>query len=679
MVDETGSGGEQEGGAPAPVELNLADDHVKAFAKARKPILAIEELIWNALDADAEHVSVDLAYNKLDGLESITVTDDGHGMDPSTRDQSFGMLGGSPKRTLSRTPGGRTMHGKEGKGRFRAFALGPLVEWVSRYHDGDAVKQWSIRGDFGNLKRFPLTSPQAVAGAKTGTAVRISNVTASHGALTSDVARSDLLLDLAPYLRSYPKVKVTLDDKVLDPEAVIENEDVYELTTEARGVPITAKLTVIEWSFSVERRLLFCTPDGFARHEELVSIQAKGFDFTAYVMSDAIAQMTEAELSVGDLDPRIGAIGEAARVKLREHFKNREAEKLSALVELWKAEGTYPYDEAEATTAIADVERGVFDILAVSVHQRLPGFEVGTSEGRRFTFKLLRQALETNPSSLKVILTEVLKLPKAEQDEFAELLQTTKLGGIVKAAKIVADRAKFVAGLKDLLFDPATKARLKERSQLQRILVRELWIFGEKYMLGLDDQSLKALLAAHMNILGRPQIAEEVKDISGADAIPDLMLYRRYADREQGYFEHLVVELKRPSVKAGSEEISQIENYAFTVLDDPRFDKVKTRWTFVLVVNDLDALGEQKCQPQQGRQFGHLHERANLNIFVKKWSSVIQECEWRHEFYRSALDLELKESDGRAYVEKTHERFLPKVDQDGAKRKTRRGQSGKSA
>ena len=125
--------------------------------------------------------------------------------------------------------------------------------------------------------------------------------------------------------------------------------------------------------------------------------------------------------------------------------------------------------------------------------------------------------------------------------------------------------------------------------------MRELWIFGDKYLLGLDDQSLKALLAAHMNILGREQLAEDVKDIDGADAIPDLMLYRRYADREQGHFEHLVIELKRPSVKAGSEEISQIENYAFTILSDPRFDKAKTRWTFVLVVNDLDALGNRSA------------------------------------------------------------------------------------
>ena len=145
----------------------------------------------------------------------------------------------------------------------------------------------------------------------TGTTVRISNIipTLSPSSLTSETARNDLLLDMAPYLRSYPKVKVTVDGKALDPDAVIEYDTEYDVVVELKKGMAIATLRIIEWSFSVERRLLFCTPDGFARHEELAGIQAKGFDFTAYVMSVAIADMSESDLSVGDLDYRIRAIG----------------------------------------------------------------------------------------------------------------------------------------------------------------------------------------------------------------------------------------------------------------------------------------------------------------------------------------------------------------------------------
>ena len=92
MVDETGNGGETDDSTPAPVELGVADDHVAAFTKARKPIIAIEELVWNALDADAENISVELDFTKLGGLDWILVHDDGHGMDPAEREQSFGNL-----------------------------------------------------------------------------------------------------------------------------------------------------------------------------------------------------------------------------------------------------------------------------------------------------------------------------------------------------------------------------------------------------------------------------------------------------------------------------------------------------------------------------------------------------------------------------------------------------------
>ncbi len=574
------------------------------------------------------------------------------------------------------------MHGKLGKGRFRAFALGALVRWVSRYEDGNVVKEWSIRGDLANLRRFPRTKPEAVEGGRKGTTVIVSNVTlASPTQLTSEAARDDLLLDLAPYLRSNPDVKVTLRDEVLDPDAVIESEDEYELKGDVGDEPISAKLVIIGWTFSVQRRLLFCTPEGFARHEEAAGIQAKGSDFTAYVMSDVVAKMSEAELPVAEMDPRIRALGEAARDKLREHFKAREALKRHALIELWKAEGTYPFEDD--ATPIARVERQVFDILAVNVNDRLPGFEGAPPESRWLTFKLLRQALESNPSSLKIILTEVLKLPKAEQDDFAEMLQRAKLSGIVRAAKVVSDRVKFLAGLTDILFEPATKKVLKERAQLQRILVEELWVFGEGYYLGSDDQNLKSLLDAHVNILGRQQIAEEVKDINGEEAIPDLMLYRKYPDRREGYFDHLVIELKRPSVKGGQEEIGQIQRYAFTVQKDSRFDKEKTRWTFVLVVNDVDEMGEQLCT-QTDRQYGHVTQRENLNVFVWKWSKVLQDCQWRHEFYRKQLELELQEGDGRTFVEQKHAHLLPHVDRGAkvkkpAKEKKPRAQSGKAA
>ena len=36
-------------------EIQVQDKHLERIAQARKPILALAELIWNAVDADARH------------------------------------------------------------------------------------------------------------------------------------------------------------------------------------------------------------------------------------------------------------------------------------------------------------------------------------------------------------------------------------------------------------------------------------------------------------------------------------------------------------------------------------------------------------------------------------------------------------------------------------------------
>jgi len=149
-----------------------------------------------------------------------------------------------------------------------------------------------------------------------------------------------------------------------------------------------------------------------------------------------------------------------------------------------------------------------------------------------------------------------------------------------------------------------------------------------------------------------------VASIDGATAIPDVMLYRQYADRQPGNYEHLVVELKRPNVRIGSQEIAQIERYAFSVAADERFDKERTKWKFLIISTDLDDYADQRCR-QDNREFGHIYARGNVNIFVCRWSSLIQECKWRYQVYKDALRPEVTAKDSLQYLKERHGRHLP--------------------
>lgn len=105
------------------------------------PRNAITELIWNALDADADAIDVELETNAMDGVTSITVRDDGHGMTEQDVQSSFSRLGGSWKAGASSTRGKhRALHGREGRGRFLAAKIAGKARWTSVYEADDGQR-----------------------------------------------------------------------------------------------------------------------------------------------------------------------------------------------------------------------------------------------------------------------------------------------------------------------------------------------------------------------------------------------------------------------------------------------------------------------------------------------------------------------------------------------------------
>jgi len=116
--------------------LKAKHDHLQKVASTRDVVKAISEFVWNALDADAKHTSVDFTRNGLGGLEGIVVRDDGTGISRIRAEHDFESLGESWKLTKARTPIlSRAIHGKEGQGRLRFFSLALHAHWTSVYEE----------------------------------------------------------------------------------------------------------------------------------------------------------------------------------------------------------------------------------------------------------------------------------------------------------------------------------------------------------------------------------------------------------------------------------------------------------------------------------------------------------------------------------------------------------------
>ena len=652
------------------IHVEAQSDHLESLARG-KPVSALAELVWNALDADADRVRIGITDNELGTPSTIEVVDNGSGIDLNDAERAFGNLGGSWKRERRVSEQSkRKMHGRNGKGRFKAFALGHRVEWDTVFLNGDDQAQhYAIRGMGDRLQDFEIgaLSPAPV-GRGRGTRVQITAVQESLGVLSQTGSAARQLAEVfALYLRNYPATDIIYRGERIDPKAVQKALETRTLPTFVTddGVTVTAELDIVEWTFTKkERRICLCDSDGFALEEIEAGIRPGAeFNFTAFLRSDYIAKLQQENvLGIEELEPGMRRLVEEARATLRAHFRRRKAESASELVGQWKEEGVYPF-AGDATGPLETARREVFDICALSVHQYLDSFRDGPLKDRRFTLRMLKTALDENPESLKRILSEVLELPKERQNELADLLQYTTLSSIIEASKLVADRLQFLSGLQELLFRRETKRDLRERSQLHRMLENETWLFGEEYLLTSSDENLNTVLRKHLAKL-RPELAKKrgkqkavVRD-DGSEAVIDLMLAREVPAYAQTRREFLVIELKRPSQKIDLEVHAQILGYAMAIASDERFDANNTFWTFLAVSNEMTPEAERTVR-QEGKPYGFFHHERNVRVGLATWSEVLNGSRARLEAFRTKLDYTATRDQGVALLHRKYSQYLP--------------------
>jgi hypothetical protein len=652
----------------AKVHVVAKRDFLESLASAR-PLVALSELVWNGLDAGTDHVEINVKVNDIQGLQEIRVRDHGYGIDHSKVEIMFGSLGDSWKKTVDRH-NGRALHGKSGKGRFKVFTLGDRVEWNTTYERNAKLYSYKITGNAQTIDDFEIADPIESKENIRGTEVVIYNIKHNFRSLYEDSAPIELAKVFAAYLTEYPGVTIEYNGDIIDPKSAQIHHAEYPLGNIELdgGRKIAVTVSIIEWNIPTERSYHLCDASGISLHELEVTkkIRAPGFNFTVYIKSDHFREMDKLnQLDIAAMHPDVQTIFNAANNKIKEHFRRRLVETQGKIIDRWKEERIYPYEDKAHLDPVEVAERQVFDILAVNVQNYMPSFEDSDVKSRKFTFRLLAQAIRENPESVQEIITEVLGLKREAQNELAELLKKTPLSSIISSAKIVANRLDFLVGLETLLFDKETKKQLLERDQLHRILENEAWLFHEEFGLAGSEQRLEEVLQKHLAMLGkREEDTSPVMVAEGKTGRIDLMLHKVVQPRT-GEYDYLIVELKRPSQKINSAVLNQIENYAIAVANDERFRGVPASWTFIAISNDLDDFAKKKAN-QRNQPRWRVYDDADLKITVwaKPWADVINDARARLRFFNKQLSYEADRDSAKVYLEKTHAKFIPNTSKE---------------
>lgn len=629
--------------------LAAGDQDVLAHARASAEI-AIGELVWNALDADASVVRID-RHRAVQGgpVTTVVVADDGHGIAPQDLTAAFETHRTSPKRAKRTSPKGRPMHGRNGRGRFRAFAVASGVQWRTWGEDelgnvtGHEVELQIASATTGTVRE--LGEPDGQLEGPTGTRVilRLTD-TQKAGQVGDDSFHDRLEAVLAATLLSLDGVLVVLDGRALDPASQIEEHaepdvivDLAEyahLDGEPAGPPV---LEVIEWKASrVDPCLYLCDEDGSALIEYAGRLpKAAGVEWSAYLRWEGFARDSVNEGDLQNARATFRNLIDAAVLALSRYLAERSETLVGDDIKRWVEDGSYPY-QADPETRLDQAEQEAFRELVAMSRKAVPA----DLEQRRMSLGLMHSTFKESPDDALHVIAQVKGLNEDEVREFRELLEKTPLSRVIHTSKEIADRVEFLVALDELVHDESLRADFLETEQLHRLIERNPWIFGSEWGLVRSEVGLVSAMREHLTLL-RPDEKAKVaaSDIAGSRRRIDLLFAG--AVQEHRRRRRLVVELKRASLELGRDERNQIEGYADALTKNPKYQGDPSDWDFWLLGRNIHPSIESSVN-QKGKPPGQYNEfelpaGGTCRIWIRQWSEILDDARADLAYYQGLL------------------------------------------
>ena len=624
------------------------------------PLNAIYELIWNACDADADEIHISFTKDDMDNITSCHIEDNGTGIDHARLEANFRYLGTSDKQYQAKSPQGRIYHGKLGQGRYNAVSVAQFVKWDTIYKRDGKFYKYSITILSSDKKHILATADSEVNATQTGTDVELCFLE-KKGKVFNQLEEviEDFVIHFAPYLKSYPTIKIFFDGHEVNVNEYIADSEEQNFSILKEGKNIDFRLLIIKWKKQKNKGLIhFCDETG-----TLIDIGGsysyKGID--AYVCSPFFSDSDVAvNLKSCNFDPFLGEIVEHIMAQVNEYAESQQDAEIIRELDGLKREKIYPYTVAPQND-MERAEQAQFEILAIKVNKILPQLRRSTKKVKKLTYALLKEAAANTPDSFTEIVEHVINLSEEQKDDLAKLLRATSLPAIIKTSQLLVNRRKFLDALYLMVYDENVEKGIKERTQFQKILLDNLWIFGEDYTYGADDVSVKNLLKTYVHKLGRDEL-EPLIPADGAynlDRIPDICLFKKYPI-DDCHYKNLVVEIKKPKKILGKEEYDQIIDYHDIITHSAAFPGITTKWHFILIGRDYNSYVKDRINEHEqylGR--GNVIKDDNSIVTILSWGEIIERNKAKIQYLIQALELQVgEESDIIQYLHENYGKYL---------------------
>ncbi|MBN1585718.1 ATP-binding protein [Candidatus Uhrbacteria bacterium] len=631
--------------------IEIGDKGVKEIVGKFKPYQAIAEYIWNGFDANASEVHINYeGVNIIGNISRIMISDNGNGIPQEELSHKFKPFYESEKK--NRDDQHKTLtHGKNGIGRLSFVSFSAKARWLTRYEKQDGVYEYEIEIEDdktnqylgGKTKSKKTTAPK-------GTTVTFDSIFN----FSPEETERYLKQEFGWFLELYKSkdFKIYINGEALKYDEVINDRDCIDFVHAESGTRF--KVNYIQWSLQLQNEysryyLLNSHSKEVWKDTTKLNKKGDGFYHSIYVQSDFFNDFRYNPDQPEGQDSLIGHsrnddeykfLMSEMRKYLRKKRKPFLVEHATEVVKKLKDEGTFPtfsdspWDQLREEH-LENVVEGVCKIQ--------PQVFTAASPGQRKTIMRMLNALLDSDEREQIlpILDSVLELDRDDKILLKKLLEATELSNIIKMGKLVADRYSAVEYLKQIVFNETLSAN--ERDHLQKIIDDNYWLFGEQYNLVCTTEAdFESALRSYQHMLNSDNNDSKMNDPDKNKEM-DIFLCRQNYNTDDT-IDNIIIELKKPSVKIGEKEVSQIKRYMEVVINEPRFNSRKSMWRFILIGTVFDSRGYIERETESAKPHGEKHNGLifncdNYKVYVKKWSEIFSEFELRHRFINDRLKL----------------------------------------
>lgn len=621
---------------------------------------AISEYLWNGFDANASIVSVEFDSNEIDTIEALKIVDNGDGINYENLNNTFGNFLDSIKSASFQRSS--YSHGNKGKGRFSFAAFAGKAVWHTIYKDDLTKKllEFDITISKNKKEVYKDENKRISPKKKTGTIVTLLDLfELTAYSLQNEEFKRFLAKEFGWFLFLNKDLDFSLkiNDTQIEYKNLVADSEIINYQIKDSNDNINKfKVTYIRWSEKIGDKFYFYFLNSNKREvaKELTSFNnnAIGFYHSIYIESDFFDAFNRnnAEQSANLFEnTKANPIYKALMTRLQNLLKEKQkyflrGDAADQLIFKYEREGVFPkfrnnkYDQ-ERRNDLVGIVKSIY-CIEPKIFQGL------NKEQQKISVGLINILLDTEERDNVIELVgQIVNMSTDEREELSTLLKKTTISKIVKTIGLIENRYKIVELLRALVFD--LKAFTNERDHIQKVMEENYWLFGEQYHLVSANEGFEKLLNHYIEVLNgkkagpRKKISAEEKNRR-----PDIFICRKHSvsdilDHDMEMEENVIVELKRPTVDIGKEQLRQIEDYFEIIINEDAFNSQKRFWKFYAVSNKVDEFTKHQYEAfkNKGKRF-LVKAVANYEIYAMTWDDIFLSFDLRHKFLIDELDFD---------------------------------------